>query len=299
MTINVYIDGDWIVYAAGFAGEKTQYMIEGDATVYESAAQITEAYGSKKPQADAIFRRVVIDPLEHVLHSANMMLESALYELSNKTGEKLCVKLVLSPRKVANFRDSVATIRPYKGNREAARKPVYFKELMDHLSRKQGVDIIEVSQDESDDVISILAHTRLATSGPKSYIIVGIDKDLRQIPGFHYHPREKTLTKVTPYNGKVFLCRQALIGDPVDNIGGAYKVGPKAAEQIIVPGMSDEDMWTAVVTAYEDTTEKYSDKILYAGLDGESAALENMRLVRLQHPLDGNSLWTPPYIWPK
>ena len=80
-----------------------------------------------------------------------------------------------------NFRDSVATLRPYKGNRDKSHKPKYVAEIRDYLINVHGAE--EVHGQESDDAIGI-AQTQ---APPGSTIIVSTDKDMDQIAGYHYN----------------------------------------------------------------------------------------------------------------
>ena len=49
---------------------------------------------------------------------------------------------------------------------------------------------------EADDILGILATSQKIVKGNK--IIVSIDKDLDQIAGLHYNPKNKEFYKVTP-----------------------------------------------------------------------------------------------------
>jgi hypothetical protein len=88
---------------------------------------------------------------------------------------------------------------------------------------------------------------------------------------------------------------QAAQGDSTDNIGGAYKVGPKKAQDVfftlLALGVDEQELWEALVEVYAGTIEKYGVDT-YLGLTAEEAALENMRLVYLRRT--EGEIWVPP-----
>ena len=283
MAKTLFIDGDWIVYAAGFAGEKTEYMVAGGGAVFTSMQELKDAYGDDTPASSEIFRRTVLDPLDHVLHSAKSMVvnvHDSVCDLTKFAGWSL--RIIVSPTVgVPNARHDIATIRPYKGNRTDARKPTYHAEIVDYLTR--NFPCLGITHDESDDCLSVLAHGNLAIGKKNDYVIAGIDKDLMQIPGWHYLPKSNTMHLVRPNAGRCFVYRQAVTGDPTDNIAGAYKVGPKTVEGLITPEMTEKEMQRVLIETYDRTIEDNPERVLYAGLTGEEAARENLRLVRLSY----------------
>ena len=126
-----------------------------------------------------------------------------------------------------NFRFDRATILPYKGNRDATHKPKYFKEIKQYLLDHQGATLTE--GEEADDAIGIYqyAHT------DKSTIIVSTDKDLNQIPGWHYNWVKDQEYYVTIDEANKYFYSQLLTGDATDNIRGVPGVGPVTAARIL------------------------------------------------------------------
>lgn len=287
--IEVLLDGDWVLYTAGFAGQKTEYAVVhgmGRADVYDSKRALNEGVEGLPKDTYDVFQRQRVDPLDHVLHTAKKMIESQLLAIEERFEEKSYVYIYLDGG--GNFRDDVATIRPYKGNRKEASKPIRYDEIREYLTSNYRCVISDGC--ESDDMLAT-DQTRNRMAGEPS-IIVGVDKDLLQVPGWHMNPN-KGFKHISPAEGMGRLYRQAVMGDPVDNIAGAYKVGAKAAKEIIKPGMTELEMWEATVKAYELSIERFPDRELYAGMTGEQAALENMRLVYLRRQHE-SGLWQPP-----
>lgn len=126
-----------------------------------------------------------------------------------------------------NFRDKIATILPYKGNRDSAHKPKYYKEIKEYLLDRWNA--IEVHGQESDDAIGIEQF-----DNPDKYtVIVSTDKDMNTVPGWHFNWVKGELYYVTLADANRFFFHQMLEGDRTDNIPGITGVGPKTAAKIV------------------------------------------------------------------
>lgn len=126
-----------------------------------------------------------------------------------------------------NFRDQLATIKKYKGNREDARRPKYYADIKTYMVDQW--DAILVRNQESDDAIGIEQF-----DNPDKYtVIVSIDKDMLGIPGWHYNWVRDELKYQTLNNANLFFFRQMLEGDRTDNIPGINNIGPKRADAIL------------------------------------------------------------------
>ena len=78
--------------------------------------------------------------------------------------------------------------------------------------------------------------------------IATIDKDMKQVSGWHYHLVSSDLTYVTPDEARRNFFTQLLTGDTVDNIPGLHGVGPVKAKRIV---NSSNDCYQAVIDAYK------------------------------------------------
>lgn len=126
-----------------------------------------------------------------------------------------------------NFRYDVATIKPYKGNRDPNHRPKYYKELREYLVERFGTTVVEGM--EADDALGIEQYKHK----DQSTCIVSIDKDMKTIPGWHYNPSHKLLFNQSIEDANRFLLWQMLVGDTTDNIPGINKIGPKTADKIL------------------------------------------------------------------
>lgn len=162
------------------------------------------------------------EPLENCLHSVKLTLEGI------KSNFDECEKdPILYVSGTGNFRDEVATIKKYKGNREGAPKPKYFNEIHEYLTKVHGA--IEINGMEPDDAQGI----EQWANKDKSTCIVSIDKDMKMIPGWHYNWVKKEFTYIPLSAANRFFWWQMLVGDPTDNIPGVKGVGPKRADKML------------------------------------------------------------------
>ena len=169
-----------------------------------------------------------------------------------------------------NFRVDIATTAVYKGNRTAP-KPQHLPALRKHLVDEWGAVIVEGQ--EADDAVAIHA-TEL---GYNNSIITSVDKDLDQLPGWHYNFVKDIAYHITPEEGMYRFYKQILTGDTADNIIGLKGVGPIKADKILEECNGELDLYNACVEAYAGNEER---------------VLENARLLWLRRYED--QMWEPP-----
>lgn len=137
-----------------------------------------------------------------------------------------------------NFRK---VINPtYKANRTKP-DPIHREACNQHLRDEWNATSIPCL--EADDLLGI--------SQTKDTIICSIDKDLRQIPGWHFNFVKCDMSEVDEYTGWFNFYMQFLVGDTSDNIRGIDGLGPKKSEKILF-GMTPEEMFDKVRELYND-----------------------------------------------
>jgi 5'-3' exonuclease len=283
--ITALIDGDWILYAAGFAGQRTEMVcpaLFGDEK-FKNMTEIRERADDKNLSPTLMYSRNVLDPEEHFYHSAKSMIETNCMKVAERFDEDVTPRVIIDGD--GNFRSRLATIRQYKGQRGVHAKPLMFNNIRSYLLDVWKAEV--VFDQESDDEMAII-QTDLTSAGEKC-IIVGVDKDMLQVPGWHLNPN-KGFKKISEREGVERLYVQAIQGDSVDNIAGAYKFGPAAARKAITAEMTEKEMWEKAIDCYQISIDKHGNK--YGGLTATEAALENMRLVYLRRVRD--ELWNGP-----
>lgn len=161
-------------------------LIDGDIPRYAigSVCQevITDDFGDEQ---------IVTAPEYIWKHNVDKFFSSVLYE----TRSTSC-RVFLSG--AGNFREGVATVKPYKGNRDGASKPLLHEAITTYMIDDWGAEIVQGM--EADDALAV-AQTADYNSCYKAYngltveekdistlntVICTIDKDLRMVAGLHY-----------------------------------------------------------------------------------------------------------------
>lgn len=246
------IDLDPIVYAAGFASDSKFYIVP-DGAVFQYKKDATAHCKTHGLDLNRLTEKYEYEPLDHCLHSVKKMIATIVEKTQADsykgylTGE-------------GNFREQVATILPYKGNRDPNHKPHWYTEIREYLINVHKAEV--VTGMEADDALGIEQMSRHTTAGDLTEgnlidflskaetIICTIDKDLDCIPGWHYNPRKEEKYWVSEWEATKFFYTQVLTGDRVDNIQGVPGIGPKKANHIIKNCATEQELECAVGLAY-------------------------------------------------
>jgi hypothetical protein len=142
-----------------------------------------------------------------------------------------------------NYRERIAVTVPYKGNR-SGRKPTHYQLIREYLRSGWGFTI--ANGQEADDCLAI----QLTYLGERG-VCASIDKDLLQVPGYHYNFVKKELHHVTVQEGLRNFYLQVLTGDRVDNVVGIRGIGPVKAAKLLECCDTGEDLFRRCVECYE------------------------------------------------
>ena len=164
----------------------------------------------------------------------------------------------------SNFRNLVATILPYKGNRIGNEKPAKFHMLREYLLEEYPDNVELIFGMEADDALAIDQYK----APSETTIICTIDKDLEMVPGWHYKWARGTVEETAPFlvtevEGLRFFYKQLLTGDMTDNIKGLHGVGKKSTLLSKLDDMDEEeDMFKHVHSEYVKRFGSYADQFM-------------------------------------
>jgi len=260
------IDGDGILYRAGFAVEKTKYLVTDEHNVLEfddgkEAKAQTQNFGG------LLWSRKEVEPEDKALMLASVIVRDIQDRYPGHAPE-----IWLTPS-VGNFRERIATRAKYKGNRDDKQRPTHYKAIREALLAR-GAKVAE--GEEADDALGIEM-----TANPGS-VLVSFDKDLLQVPGAHYNWVTKEEQTISERQGALNFWKQVLSGDATDNVPGLPGVGPVKAGKLLANVKNNKEAWAAVADAY------FSE----FGNDGVVYAIETAQLVWVRRK--PNQLWEPP-----
>ena len=224
-------------------------LIDGDILAYRAAFATQEDHWKMSEIK-------VRELLEYVLYECVSFPEPSDYEVY-LTGQ-------------GNFRYEIAKTYEYKANRKGATKP---KNLP--LTRQWLIDnhnAIVSEGEEADDLIA----KEVAKLSPDC-VVASIDKDMLQLPCWHFNFSTGEWRHVTEWEGLKFFYSQILTGDRADNIVGLWKVGPVKASKILKDANTERELWDACLKAYDNDHDR---------------VLENARLLWLRR--EEGELFVPP-----
>jgi hypothetical protein len=316
--MRILIDGDPMVYRAGFASQNDWNIIRWVDVIDEDdpeqdvehdahfayKAELYEFIEYMNLEKDEYRVDIWVDPQpkSYCLKILNDSLKSAVRAiqgyLSNEDGptDEVTVEVYLTGR--TNFRNNVATIPGsfnkdgtavigYKANRKDSRRPYWYDAMREHMLTQWNAKLSEGM--EADDALAIEQWATGDIYNPET-IIATIDKDLLNVPGWHYNMLSHVDTFVTHKDAQVNFYKQLLTGDKTDNIAGCYRVGKKKADHTINDDMTEQEMYNAVLKVYKSNCEKFSGR--HGDLSPEVSILENGRLLWMLQNKD--QAWTPP-----
>ena len=277
------IDGDIIVYSCGFSAEKPiwRVMVRGEGkprATFRYKKELDEwvrSVGLADTEYDAV-KDVEVGPVSHALGNAKELIKRILL----RTGAD-DYQIYLTGK--GNYREEIATILPYKGNRDSNHKPHHYDALIRYLTENWGA--ITVEGIEADDAMATYQYQAYISGDPvdgwHETVIATIDKDLDMVPGHHYNWNKDVKYTVDEWTAITWFYVQLIIGDTVDNIQGIKGAGKAKAKKVLMDCDTEEDMYWAVLDLYCEAYDKPMD-----------ALMENARLLWMRR--EEGTMWEPP-----
>ncbi len=247
-------------------------LVDGDLITYPCAASCepTKAKPFLEPPEVALFR-----------------LHDLIQRICKETNTTDCEFYISGED---NFRKKIYP--EYKANRTKP-PPTYLQECREILVTQYGATIVNGM--ETDDMLGIRQ-----TQYDGSSRICTIDKDLMQVPGYHYNWKKGTTSLVSPLDGLKTFYKQLIAGDGTDNIpsydGKVRNSVPKFIEKLQQP----IDFMTDELEMYDYVCTVYLDSWCEANIPGEALSWEfdygelhrNAQLVYILREED--VFWKPP-----
>lgn len=226
------------------------------------------------------------EPIAAVLHTVKVLLDGIQRGAGCRQRE-----VYLTGKN--NFREKIATIQEYKGDRKELEKPYHYDNIRNYLIEYHGAIVSDGC--EADDLLGIRQYESFVdNSGDPEHcdtVLCSLDKDLRMIPGWHFNwvkmdeeeGEEGVKYWVTEQEATHWFWTQVLTGDTTDNILGVPGIGPAKAKKYLAELFGEPE-----VKYYQKCLEVYATKYENA----EEALLENARLLWIQRY--DNQEWRPP-----
>lgn len=284
--MHALIDADSIIFRCGFAVEhkKHKFFIKGEEhlgpfQIYDYKKEIPKEF--KDDPELSYEEEVVIEPLQNALHLVKQEIEGII---SATSADSYQVYI----KGKGNFREEVSVTRVYKGNRDVTHRPRYEQEIRTYLKdywKAEEVDGEEVDDKVAREQMRHYVHEEdNGGEGICTSIIASIDKDMDQVPGWHYNFMKKEKYWIDEDQATKNFYLQLLTGDPSDNIQGIKGIGLVGATALLDGTTSSKDMYEVCSKAY---VVAYGDK-------GLEVLNEMANLIYLRRE-EGES-WVPPKV---
>ena len=256
------VDGDIIVYQAGFASDTRFYVLydldEGDKEVarFEYKKDATEYMSAHPLSSLRMEKEVDHEPLHNALHTVDLMIDNI--RNTTKCGNNL--HIYLTGKSIPLLREDKDPA--YKANRDPSHKPFWASEIYQYLIREYDATVTRGI--EADDALGITQKQFLSLGYEP--VICSLDKDLLTIPGEHYNWRKDSFYFISELEAQKNFWKQMLIGDAVDNIRGVPKIGKVKASRLIDHLEDVKMMEQAVMAAYYNAygEEQWKDEFAHS-----------------------------------
>lgn len=309
MSLTAVIDADYIAYAVASAGEKRTVVVTHKPSGRQTEVKTrTEWHGDWRKKDGGILAEInakrdspfspdefefhdvqTPEPIENVLHSAKTMLHGSY----KQAGADKYIGFIGGP---TNFRDEVATILKYKGDREKIIKPLYLTDVREYLVRRHK--LIMADGIECDDICVMEAH------GRRDRFVISPDKDTGGNNLLWYNPNKPEQGIVDCMKlgnlfldnkkqvrgfGRIFFYYQCASSDRADcyaaNSASDVKWGDMSAYKALVDCTTDKEALTALRDVYQKL---YPEPKVITGWRGDEIEIdwkyvlnENWQLARM------------------
>ena len=191
-----------------------------------------------------------------------------------------------------NFRDDLFSVTEYMAGRSP--RPALYDRIRDYLISHHDAELS--SGMEVDDVCSIRMWTDWLESGgdkdEASLVLSSPDKDLNNVPGWHYNPTKRTLKWVTEEESAAFFWHQMLMGDRTDNIPGLPYCASETIAQHKLGAWAKKGCGEKTAKAIHDTVGATDDfKVIPAYCEWGNQELMDKQDISDYITLQGQLLW--------
>lgn len=183
------IDGDILTWKSCFSAEYNVYELpveDGYKFRYKKEVDSFISWNYDEDEGEyvrsTLIAHKIIEPFSKATAAADQIINSVLTHTGANEYE-----IYISGSN--NFRLKVEYPVVYKGNRPQE-KPHYYQQMREWLINKYGAKLADGM--ESDDMLAIRQLELKEDS-----VICSIDKDMKQVPGFHFNLDSKEIVKIS------------------------------------------------------------------------------------------------------
>ena len=199
-----------------------------------------------------MYKRIMNDGEEHSMSMLNGIIDYYLgRDIFDRFSAKAFVFCFSAPSHKV-FRNAITQEKEYKGHRKNAKDSTYYPDKYEDMAYiysyiNERYSTLYFDDLEADDLVSFLQHE-------ENTFIYSNDKDLKQVPGYHYNMDEGMLMYTSEEEGMKLLLGQILMGDSTDNFSGLAGFGKVSLQKFIdeFPDITDESMLFMTIKKFID-----------------------------------------------
>lgn len=217
---------------------------------------------------------------------AKNILDSKIKEICEKLGTN---DYVCYTGRGKTFREDLATLLKYKGNRDEMLRPLLLDKMKDYVIKRHNGILVEGIEADDAYSIAVIDGYNSWKKGGKQVIGVAQDKDSKQTSGWHFNPEKDDKPRLVEGfgslfinakdevdgSGRMWLAFQTMNGDSSDNYKANcfsdVKWGDKAAYNQLKDCKNDKEMFQALVDGYKKL---YPEKKTVVGWKGGSIEID-------------------------
>jgi len=253
--VTVLLDGDIAAYRPAAATDGRMYMVKNDVGVWKYKKDVVEYCKKKDISIKDIELVFNPEPVQHAYAALKMQMQAIEIAIGGHHLRYTFETYLTTSG--SNFRYDINP--QYKANRVGKRKPFHLAACKEYLEKHYNAEYWKNL--EADDCMAIRATELKAEDKP--YVIVSIDKDLKQIEGHHFNWVKDEYKSVSAAQGRALLWLQVLMGDGTDNIYTPHSLGEKYAlkwlSDVDWTHTTDEELMKICVECYTSKMKKALD----------------------------------------
>lgn len=242
-------------------------------------------------------------------------------DVLNKKIKDICEKLGTKEyfgytSKGKTFRDDLATILEYKGNRKGQLRPLLLDKMKDYVCQRHNITLVEgIEADDAVNIATLEGYNNWVRNGKKDcdkVIAVAEDKDSKQCSGWHYNPNKDSSPRLieglgsiwldskgkVDGCGRLWLLHQVLSSDDSDNYAAnsASEIawGDKSSYKLLKDCTTDKQAFEALVAGYKTL---YPEPKTITNFRGDTFEIdwlyclnENFNLARMLRKVDEGTI---------
>ncbi len=254
MKLHILLDGDSVACRSAGAVQSQYYRYDDKYNFPVGVSKKTILKENPTITEDKLEKVIQTEDVSHALQICKNTLQGIKDRVEELHGEEYggtsIMSIYVGNAIKDNFRYGIAKSKPYKAGREG-KKPILTGDVLEYMKQHWGAE--EVDGEEAEDKVSYVNMRLLGFNSDDTIpIMVHIDKDINNTPGWHYNFVKDELYLVSTFKAAYNFYHQMLTGDSTDSIPGLPGIGTSRADAKLYKHKTIEQLHNTVLAEYMD-----------------------------------------------